>query len=204
MERAALAGGSRHALDAAACPQRAESATIAAFCGSSARLQRRLLRPRWLMRGPRTGPRGIVDMDRFKRIFPALALCLLPFSYSEARQAQPCEDSMLQSLSAQLGRSGWSSPSENAQGPLVAAACKPWPDDPNLSVVTLAYRDAKDSSSPGDRNLNWLVAKVDTHSGQLRERYDDYLGEDSALELDAGSLWIRRAIVSPLACARSA
>lgn len=129
-------------------------------------------------------------MDRFKRIFLALALCLLPFSYSEARQAQPCEDAMLQSLSAQLGQRGWSSPIGNAQGPLVAAACKPWPDDPNLSVVTLAYRDAKDSSSPGDRNLNWLVAKVDTHSGQLRERYDDYLGEDSALELDAGSLWL--------------
>lgn len=72
----------------------------------------------------------------------------------------------------------------------MAAACKSWPDDSALSVVTLAYRDAEDTTPEGERNLNWLVAKVDAQSGQLRERHDDYLGEDAALEIDAGSLWL--------------
>ena len=129
-------------------------------------------------------------MERFQRIFPVLALCLFSLAQSEARQAQPCEDAMLQALAAQLGQHGWSSPSGHPDEPLVAAACKPWPDDPNLSVVTLAYQMPEHSAPPGERSLNWLVAKVDTRSGQLRERYDDYLGEDSALELDANSLWL--------------
>lgn len=129
-------------------------------------------------------------MDRFHRIFPALALCLLPLAHADTRQPQPCDDALLASLAAQLGQQDWTLPHERGDESLVAAACKPWPDDPTLSVVTLAYRDAADTTPAGERDLNWLVAKVDTQSGQLRERYDDYLGEDAALEIDAGSLWL--------------
>ncbi|MDP9941016.1 hypothetical protein [Ectopseudomonas alcaliphila] len=129
-------------------------------------------------------------MDRLRSILPALALCLLPLAHADTRQPQPCDDVLLDSLASQLGQQGWTLPSGRSDGPLVAAACKPWPDDPKLSVVTLAYRDAEDATPVGERNLNWLVAKVDTQSGQLRERYDDYLGEDAALEIDAGSLWL--------------
>lgn len=128
-------------------------------------------------------------MDRFQRFAPLLALCLLPL-YAEARQQQPCDGAMLEALAKQLGQHDWAVPNSRGDGPLVAAACKPWPDDPTLSVVALAYRDAEDTTPTGERNLNWLVAKVDAQSGQLRERHDDYLGEDAALEIDAGSLWL--------------
>ncbi len=130
-------------------------------------------------------------MDRLPRIFPALAFCLLPLAaHADQRPPQPCDNTLLASLAVQLGQSGWTTPSDRTNGPLVAAACKPWPDDPNLSVVTLAYRDAEDSSPVGERSLHWLLAKVETKGGQLRERYDDYLGEDAALEIDADSLWL--------------
>lgn len=131
------------------------------------------------------------NMDRLPRIFPVLAFCLLPLvTHADQRPPQPCDNDLLASLAAQLGQSGWTTPSDRTDGPLVAAACKPWPDDPNLSVVTLAYRDVEDSSPAGERSLHWLLAKVETRSGQLRERYDDYLEEDAALEIDANSLWL--------------
>lgn len=133
---------------------------------------------------------GITDMDRLPGILPALALCLFPLAQADTRQPQPCNAALLDSLATQLGQQGWTPPDRRGDGPLVAAACKPWPDDPALSVVTLAYRDAEDATPAGERNLHWLVAKVDAQSGQLRERYDDYLGEDAALELDADSLWL--------------
>jgi len=129
-------------------------------------------------------------MERFQHILPALALCLLPLAHSEARQAQPCDSALLDSLATQLDQHGWAVPRGHADRLLVAAACKPWPDDSNLSVVTLAYRDAEDSEPVGERTLNWLVAKVDTATGQLRERYDAYLEEDAELEVNADSLWL--------------
>lgn len=129
-------------------------------------------------------------MDRLPSILPALALCLLPLAHADTRQPQPCDAALLDSLATQLGQRGWTAPDGRGDGPLVAAACKSWPDDSALSVVTMAYRDAEDATPAGERNLNWLVAKVDTQSGQLRERHDDYLGEDAALEIDANSLWL--------------
>ena len=129
-------------------------------------------------------------MDRLPSIFPALALCLLPLAHADTRQPQLCNAALLDSLATQLGQQGWTPPDGHGDGPLVAAACKSWPDDSALSVVTLAYRGAEDATPAGERNLNWLVAKVDAQSGQLRERHDDYLGEDAALEIDAGSLWL--------------
>lgn len=128
-------------------------------------------------------------MDRFQRFAPLLALCLLPL-YAEARQQQPCDGAMLEALAKQLGQQDWAVPDSRGDGPLVAAACKPWPDAPNLSVVTLAYHSAADTTPAGERNLHWLTAKVEKRTGQLRERYDAYLGEDAELEIDANSLWL--------------
>lgn len=129
-------------------------------------------------------------MDRLRGIVAVLALCLLSLAHADTRQPQPCNAALLNSLATQLGQPGWTPPEGRGDGPLVAAACKTWPDDPTLSVVTLAYREAGNTTPAGERNLNWLVAKVDTQSGHLRERHDDYLGEDAALEIDAGSLWL--------------
>ena len=111
---------------------------------------------------------GITNMDRLPSILPALALSLLPLAHADTRQPQPCDAALLDSLATQLGQHGWTPPDRRGGGPLVAAACKPWPDDPTLSVVSLAYRDAEDTTPADERNLNWLMAKVDTQSGQLR------------------------------------
>lgn len=79
-------------------------------------------------------------MDRLPSIFPALALCLLPLAHADTRQPQLCNAALLDSLATQLGQQGWTPPDGHGDGPLVAAACKSWPDDSALSVVTLADR----------------------------------------------------------------
>ena len=91
----------------------------------------------------------------------------------------------------QLGQSGWTTPDSDGEGPLVAAACKPWPDDKAQSVVALAYvRPGDEGVAQGERSLALLVAKVDGRSGALLERYDSTLDEDAATEVSGGSLWL--------------
>ncbi|PJI47185.1 MAG: hypothetical protein CTR55_21880 [Pseudomonas sp.] len=106
------------------------------------------------------------------------------------RAAQPCDDATLQTLAGLLGQQGWQAPGPDAATPVVAAACKPWPDDPKLEVVAVAYSTAGDKTEPGERNLNLLVGQLDTASGKLVTRIDDSIGEDAMVEIDSSSLWL--------------
>ncbi|WP_095156887.1 hypothetical protein [Pseudomonas sp. Irchel 3E13] len=129
-------------------------------------------------------------MDRPPRLLPILTLCLLPLADAVAREPQPCPQPLLDSLATQLQQQGWTTPTDDSDGPLLAAACKRWPDDPALSVVAVAYRDADDLQPAGERSPHLLVAKVDTDSGRLRERLDQDMAEDAELEFGANSLWL--------------
>ncbi|MFJ3048841.1 hypothetical protein [Pseudomonas nitroreducens] len=106
------------------------------------------------------------------------------------RTAQPCDDATLQTLAGLLGQQGWQAPESGAATPVVAAACKAWPDDPKLEVVAVAYSTADDKTEPGERNLNLLVGQLDTASGKLVTRVDDSIGEDAMVEIDSSSLWL--------------
>lgn len=120
----------------------------------------------------------------------AALLALAGSAGAAERTAQPCDDTTLQSLAGLLGQQGWQAPEAAAEGPVVAAACKPWPDDPQLRVVAVAYRAAGDKAEPGERNLNLLVGQFDTRSGTLVTRVDDSIGEDAMVEIDSSSLWL--------------
>ncbi|QRY79221.1 hypothetical protein JVX91_27250 [Pseudomonas sp. PDNC002] len=119
------------------------------------------------------------------------ALLVLAGSVGAAeRTAQPCDDGTLQTLAGLLGQQGWQAPESGAATPVVAAACKAWPDDPKLEVVAVAYSAANDKTESGERNLNLLVGQLDTSSGKLVTRVDDSIGEDAMVEIDSSSLWI--------------
>lgn len=119
------------------------------------------------------------------------ALLVLAGSAGAAeRTAHPCADATLQTLAGLLGQHGWQAPESAAATPVVAAACKPWPDDPQLQVVAVAYSAADDKTEPGERNLNLLVGQLDTASGKLVTRVDDSIGEDAMVEIDSSSLWL--------------
>lgn len=104
--------------------------------------------------------------------------------------AQPCNDATLQTLAGLLGQQGWQAPQSGVATPVVAAACKPWPDDPKLQVVAVAYSAADDKAEAGERNLNLLVGQLDTGSSKLVTRFDDSIGEDAMVEIDSSSLWL--------------
>lgn len=107
-----------------------------------------------------------------------------------ARDAQPCEPALLNGIAQQLGQKGWQQPSYDSEGPLVAAACKRWPDDARQSVVALVYDSDASAGTPGERLLHLLVARVDSASGRILERHEGNLEEDALLEISADSLWL--------------
>ena len=109
-----------------------------------------------------------------------------------AGEAQRCSQALLDALAKQLGQSGWRVPDASTPylAPLQAAACKPWPDDPQLAVVALAYQDSEALLPDAGRNLQLLVGRVAMPEGRLRERYDSPLGEDVLLEIGPDSLWL--------------
>ncbi|BCG24633.1 hypothetical protein TUM18999_28240 [Pseudomonas tohonis] len=135
-------------------------------------------------------------MERYRRLAsfaPHLVLlaCAGLANPAQARDPQPCSAPLVKALAKQLGQSGWTTPDSDGEGPLVAAACKPWPDDKAQSVVALAYvRPGDEGVAQGERSLALLVAKVDGRSGALLERYDSTLDEDAATEVSGGSLWL--------------
>lgn len=106
------------------------------------------------------------------------------------RAAQPCDDATLQTLARVLGQSGWQMPQSGAPTPLVAAACKPCPDDPTLEVVAVAYTAAGDTTEPGERGMTLLVGQLDSATGTLRNRFDGSIDEDAMVEISSDSLWI--------------
>lgn len=115
---------------------------------------------------------------RVRRLWPLLGLLGLWGAGSvSAREAQPCDERTLAMVASQLERSDLHRPAPHADGStpdtaLIAAACKPWPDDPSLIAVTVAYLPAGSTAEPGNRTDQWLVALLDTASGKLRQRYD--------------------------------
>ncbi|GJN52008.1 hypothetical protein [Pseudomonas tohonis] len=135
-------------------------------------------------------------MERYRRLAsfaPHLVLlaCAGLANPAQARDPQPCSAPLVKALAKQLGQSGWTTPDSDGEGPLVAAACKPWPDDKAQSVVALAYvRPGDEGVAQGERSLALLVAKVDGRSGALLERYDSTLDEDAATEVSGDSLWL--------------
>jgi hypothetical protein len=142
-------------------------------------------------------PLSLLDEPKEHSMYPigkwtCAALLALTASGAGAveRAEQPCDDATLQTLAGLLGQHGWQTPAADANTPVVAAACKPWPDDPKLEVVAVAYSTAGNNTESGERNLNLLVGQLDTQSGKLVTRSDDSIGEDAMVAIDSSSLWL--------------
>ncbi|MBB4864621.1 hypothetical protein HNP46_003492 [Pseudomonas nitritireducens] len=120
----------------------------------------------------------------------ATLLAIVGSAGAAERTAQPCDAATLQTLAGLLGQQGWQAPGPETSGPVVAAACKPWPDDPKLEVVAVAYSSVGDQTESGERSLNLLVGQLDTGSGKLVTRNDDSIEEDAMVEIDSSSLWL--------------
>lgn len=69
-------------------------------------------------------------------------------------------------------------------------ACKPWPDDPAQTVIAMAYLDPGDTAVEGERHPHLLLAKADSRSGRLLERYDSDFEEDASVAVGSDSLWL--------------
>ncbi|HHE1112482.1 hypothetical protein FA104_23220, partial [Pseudomonas aeruginosa] len=111
-------------------------------------------------------------MDRNRRLSARLCLLLLGLaSQAEAREPQPCASRLLDAVARQVGHDGWIAPSYESSGPFLAVACKPWPDDPAQTVIAMAYLDPGDTAVEGERHPHLLLAKADSRSGRLLERY---------------------------------
>ncbi|KAF1054121.1 MAG: hypothetical protein GAK43_01041 [Stenotrophomonas maltophilia] len=114
------------------------------------------------------------------------ALLFTGLAQAAEHPAQPCDEATLHALGRQLGQPGWAVPGAESNGPVVAAACKPWPDDDKR----LAAAEPGEQAAPGERNLHLLVALLDRTSGTLQQHQDSPIGEDAMVELDSSSLWL--------------
>ncbi|HCK4324921.1 TPA: hypothetical protein N0J77_000328 [Pseudomonas aeruginosa] len=130
-------------------------------------------------------------MDRNRRLSARLCLLLLGLaSQAEAREPQPCASRLLDAVARQVGHDGWIAPSYESSGPFLAVACKPWPDDPAQTVIAMAYLDPGDTAVEGERHPHLLLAKADSRSGKLLERYDSDFEEDASVAVGSDSLWL--------------
>lgn len=130
-------------------------------------------------------------MDRNRRLSARLCLLLLGLaSQAEAREPQPCASRLLDAVARQVGHDGWIAPSYESSGPFLAVACKPWPDDPAQTVIAMAYLDPGDTAVEGERHPHLLLAKADSRSGRLLERYDSDFEEDASVAVGSDSLWL--------------
>lgn len=77
---------------------------------------------------------------------------------------------------------------EGGVGTVVAQACKAWPYDAAVRLAAIAFDTGTGVAAPGDRALQLRVAMLEADSGKVLAGYTQELGEDAALELDAGSL----------------
>lgn len=109
---------------------------------------------------------------------------------ADERPAQICSESTLLAVAQQLDQPGWQVPGWGTQGPVVAAACKAWPDDPNLQVFAVAYTRADAPQDEEHRDLALIVGQLETATGTLRSRFDSAIGEDAMTQLDYQGLWL--------------
>lgn len=119
-----------------------------------------------------------------------LALCLLSPLSACAEDPQQCDGTMLNRLASQLGQTAWHQPDDEQPGTLVAATCKPWPDDSNQTVVALAYDKNGEGNQVDGRSLVMLLGKADTQSGKLTALYREDGEEDASWELNRRALRI--------------
>ena len=119
-----------------------------------------------------------------------LALCLLSPLTACAGDSQQCDGAMLNTLASQLGQTAWHQPDDEHPGTLVAAACKPWPDDSNQTVVALAYDKSGERNLVDGHSLLMLLGKTDTQSGKLTAIYREDVEEDASWALESGALRI--------------
>lgn len=105
-------------------------------------------------------------------------------AWAAERPEQSCDNATLQAIARQVGQQNWQVPEWDTQAPVVAAACKPWPDDPKLQVFAVAYIKPGTQQDADSRDLDLIVGQLDTASGTLRTRYEGSIGEDAMTQLD--------------------
>lgn len=74
------------------------------------------------------------------------------------------------------------SPSEEAT--IAAAACKLNPANKQITIAAIAYESGKDYTK------SLIIAFVDNAQGKVVSSYQGEIGEDGAMRLESGSLWI--------------
>lgn len=67
-------------------------------------------------------------------------------------------------------------------GNIVSEACKPWPDNPRMTVAAIAF----DEGVQYEKQL--VVALLETRSGRVASHYRNAIVEDATTEVGAGSL----------------
>ena len=123
----------------------------------------------------------------------ALLACACASSVAaQASPAQPCNAAAIQAAARLLKRPELALPASATAGAqaaarsLIAAACKPWPDDRRLTAVAVAYRLP---DQPEDMpEIGLLVGLVRTSTGEWVRSHRRTLQEDAGFELNADGL----------------
>ena len=102
-----------------------------------------------------------------------------------AQKEQICRDSTLGIVGKFLGIDGFRMPNRDHpyDGAIKSAACKPYPGS-KRTIVAVAYESDKDSTK------RLVIALVDSFSNRVVASYQGEIGEDAAMRVESGSLWI--------------
>lgn len=112
------------------------------------------------------------------------ALCALPSA--RATEAQPCDAAAIEVAGRFLGIADFDA--EGEASPVVAAACKPAPDQPGHLLAAFAYALAVGGKPPPEYDKQLAVLVIDRAHGRVLASLKDVIAEDAVTRVGRDSL----------------
>lgn len=120
-----------------------------------------------------------------------LSVCAGGFARAaRAAEATPCDDAVLEAVAAHDGIADLRHAARDddaGPGLVVAEDCRIWPHAPDIRLAAFAWVRSAAEVSPGERDLQLVVAMLDDDGRVLAEIRDD-LPEDAVTRIEQGSL----------------